>query len=136
MKKLALTITALTCALGVSQSAHAYIGVQQQCREYTRTIYVGGRPQQGYGTACLQPDGSWQVVNEPEAIAPAPVVERVVVREPVYVPQPYYGYNSYYGSRGGLSISIGDSWGGHRHRHHHWDRHDNGRYGRNGHHWR
>jgi surface antigen len=33
------------------------------CREYQQTIYVGGRAQQGYGTACQQPDGSWQVVN-------------------------------------------------------------------------
>jgi surface antigen len=33
------------------------------CREYSQTIYVGGRQQSGYGTACQAPDGSWQVVN-------------------------------------------------------------------------
>lgn len=33
------------------------------CREYSHTIYVGGRPQEGYGTACRQPDGSWQIVG-------------------------------------------------------------------------
>ena len=33
------------------------------CREFTRTSYVGGRPQQGYGNACMQPDGSWQMVD-------------------------------------------------------------------------
>ncbi len=33
------------------------------CREYTHTIYVGGAPQEGYGRACRQPDGSWQIVN-------------------------------------------------------------------------
>lgn len=33
------------------------------CREYTQTIYVGGKQQSGYGTACQQSDGSWQVVN-------------------------------------------------------------------------
>ena len=33
------------------------------CREYQQTIVVGGQPQSGYGTACRQPDGSWQVVN-------------------------------------------------------------------------
>lgn len=32
-----------------------------QCREFTQTITVGGRIQQSYGTACLQPDGSWQM---------------------------------------------------------------------------
>jgi surface antigen len=24
---------------------------------------VGGKMQQGYGTACRQPDGSWRIVN-------------------------------------------------------------------------
>lgn len=33
------------------------------CREYQHTIYIGGRPQQAYGTACRQPDGSWQIVG-------------------------------------------------------------------------
>jgi surface antigen len=33
------------------------------CREYQQTIYVGGKQQSGYGTACQQPDGSWKVVN-------------------------------------------------------------------------
>lgn len=35
----------------------------QYCREYQSTIHVGGRLQQGYGTACQQPDGSWRVVQ-------------------------------------------------------------------------
>lgn len=33
------------------------------CREYSQTIYVEGRSQTGYGTACQNPDGSWQMVN-------------------------------------------------------------------------
>ncbi len=33
------------------------------CREYQQTIVVGGKSQNGYGTACQQPDGSWEVVN-------------------------------------------------------------------------
>lgn len=33
------------------------------CREYTQTIYVGGKQQSGYGTACQQSDGSWQIVK-------------------------------------------------------------------------
>lgn len=33
------------------------------CREYQTTATIGGRPQQVYGTACRQPDGSWQQVN-------------------------------------------------------------------------
>ena len=35
----------------------------QHCREYQSTLSVGGMPQPSYGTACLQPDGSWRVVN-------------------------------------------------------------------------
>lgn len=33
------------------------------CREYQATLRVGNRPQPGYGQACMQPDGSWQVVD-------------------------------------------------------------------------
>jgi surface antigen len=33
------------------------------CREYQSTSTIGGRPQQTYGTACRQPDGSWQIMN-------------------------------------------------------------------------
>lgn len=33
------------------------------CREYQATITVGGQQQQSFGTACLQPDGSWRIVN-------------------------------------------------------------------------
>jgi len=33
----------------------------QYCREYRQTIIVGGEQNQAYGTACRQPDGSWQI---------------------------------------------------------------------------
>lgn len=33
------------------------------CREYQVHGTVGGRTQDVYGTACLQPDGSWEIVN-------------------------------------------------------------------------
>jgi surface antigen len=33
----------------------------QYCREYQQTITVGGEKHQAYGTACRQPDGSWQI---------------------------------------------------------------------------
>jgi surface antigen len=35
----------------------------QYCREYSHTVYVGGQPQRAYGTACRQPDGSWEIVG-------------------------------------------------------------------------
>ncbi len=33
------------------------------CREFTQQITVAGKTQQGYGTACRQPDGTWKIVN-------------------------------------------------------------------------
>ena len=33
------------------------------CREYTLDARIGGNIEQIYGTACRQPDGSWQVQN-------------------------------------------------------------------------
>ncbi|MCE2927285.1 MAG: hypothetical protein LW823_06575 [Rickettsiales bacterium] len=33
------------------------------CREYQARATVGGRTQDTYGTACLEPDGSWEIVN-------------------------------------------------------------------------
>lgn len=35
----------------------------QYCREYRSTANVAGKNQQIYGTACRQPDGSWQVMS-------------------------------------------------------------------------
>lgn len=35
----------------------------QYCREYSQTINVGGRVEEGYGRACRQPDGTWQIVQ-------------------------------------------------------------------------
>ncbi len=35
----------------------------QPCREFTTTVNIGGQPQQGYGTACRQADGSWKIVQ-------------------------------------------------------------------------
>jgi hypothetical protein len=63
------------------------------CREFQRTIVIGGREEQGYGTACRQPDGTWRIVSGQTAAAPT-VVQRstVYVRE---VPRPYYSYPYY-----------------------------------------
>ncbi len=91
MKTALLTMAALT-ALTFAAPAMADDGY---CREYTRTIYVGGYQKQGYGTACLQPDGSWQIVaentyssgnnNNNYYAQPMPVMQQTyVVREPVY----------------------------------------------------
>jgi surface antigen len=33
------------------------------CREYQTVVTVGGNQQSGYGTACYQPDGSWEIID-------------------------------------------------------------------------
>ena len=33
------------------------------CREYQQSVTVGGELQSAYGTACRQPDGSWEIIG-------------------------------------------------------------------------
>lgn len=33
------------------------------CREYSQSVMIDGRPQETYGTACLQRDGAWHIVQ-------------------------------------------------------------------------
>ena len=35
----------------------------RECREFLQTVTIGGRSEQAYGTACRQPDGSWEIVS-------------------------------------------------------------------------
>jgi len=35
----------------------------QVCREFNQTIFIGGRSETAYGTACRQPDGTWKIVS-------------------------------------------------------------------------
>ena len=32
------------------------------CREFQQSVTIGGKTEQAYGTACMNPDGSWEVV--------------------------------------------------------------------------
>ena len=34
------------------------------CREFLQEVTIAGNQEQAYGTACLQPDGAWKVVND------------------------------------------------------------------------
>lgn len=47
---------------GTVSPGRSYKSAQGYCREYQQTVYIGGEPQQAYGTACRQPDGQWQVM--------------------------------------------------------------------------
>lgn len=35
----------------------------QYCREYQQLVSIGGQEEVAYGTACRQPDGSWEIQN-------------------------------------------------------------------------
>ena len=69
-------------------------GQNQYCREYTRKVVIGNAQREAYGTACQQPDGSWQIMNQ--ASGPPPVSGAVV--DPTYqpVPPPPVGANVTY----------------------------------------
>jgi surface antigen len=44
-------------------AAYYDASVGSYCREYTQEIRIDGRVQESYGTACLQPDGTWRVAR-------------------------------------------------------------------------
>ncbi|HRC26474.1 MAG TPA: hypothetical protein PKX87_03485 [Alphaproteobacteria bacterium] len=77
-------------SLGAPQTAKAQ---EAYCREYTRTVWIGGQARESYGTACLKPDGAWETVSERpqnlpfesrfEARYEPDFSDPVVLREPV-----------------------------------------------------
>ncbi len=111
-KTLSIALGALSMGMLFSATAAE---AAPYCREYTKNVTVGGRVQQSYGTACQQPDGSWQVVNEQAngnvgynyGYNPAPTrVDYVIDNRPIYVaPRPVFRQPSvyintgYYGGR-------------------------------------
>ncbi|HXV23037.1 MAG TPA: hypothetical protein VED46_02145 [Alphaproteobacteria bacterium] len=47
----------------VSVLRDGYSTTGRYCREFQQVVTIGGRSERAYGTACQQPDGSWQVVS-------------------------------------------------------------------------
>jgi len=35
----------------------------RHCREFQQSVTIGGKTEQAYGVACLQPDGAWEIVQ-------------------------------------------------------------------------
>ena len=110
---------------GRDRGHDGYKGDRPYCREYTRTVRVGGFTQQAYGTACLQPDGSWKIAGED-----------IARRNFVYIDQPqgfYYRSGRHYIARSDLRFHNHDKWDTWHHhddrrgrghdRHDHHDRH-------------
>jgi surface antigen len=49
---------------GTTHINHTYQNKEgRYCREFTQKIYVGNKESEGYGTACRQPDGAWEIVS-------------------------------------------------------------------------
>ena len=97
------------------------------CREFTKTVTIGGTQQQAYGTACRQPDGTWKLAQQeaPAIGAALPPPSPQALPRVVYVyPEPYYRPRpSYYEPYGWRPYRPGPSFGfgygfGHGHRHH------------------
>ena len=83
-----------------------------QCREFQRTITIGGKTEKAYGTACRQPDGTWKEVDKGSATPPPP---RQAQAEPDNS-FPYQGYpRRYLGPGAGpfyFGLGIGSHGGG------------------------
>lgn len=47
----------------VTPTRDGYSASGRYCREYQQKIMVDGQEQTAYGTACRQPDGSWEIVG-------------------------------------------------------------------------
>lgn len=86
------------------------------CREYTQTIKIGKAVQKAYGTACRQPDGSWQLMPSGgrPGTQPAPPINYVVRDESVYYMPPYPAFDvQIFGN-----YRRGEKHGGYWHGHH------------------
>ena len=99
MKKLSLLALAVATQVLLSTAAQAQTVMmaapgQPYCREYTQIVKIGSTQQKGYGTACLQPDGTWQMTPAaaPVVVQPAPPPQNTtyIIRENpvVYGPPP------------------------------------------------
>jgi hypothetical protein len=76
----------------VVQTTTEYVGQQSYCREFTQTFTIAEQTQRGYGTACLQPDGSWQIQSSQTANSlntqQPQAIQYVVRDQSVYVVPP------------------------------------------------
>lgn len=84
---------------------------QQNCREFQKTVTIGGQSQKAFGTTCQQPDGSWKIVSPEEASPPPAPPVAAAPAYPAY-PYAYYPYPGYvYGPP--VAVGLGFGWGWH-----------------------
>lgn len=63
MRQKLLLLGALAGITPVIAVLPARANSEDYCREYTKTVMLGGQRQHAYGMACYKPDGSWEIVN-------------------------------------------------------------------------
>lgn len=80
---------------------------QDYCREFSRDVRIGDRIQPGYGTACMQPDGSWKIKSDDNPRAQLQE-GRQTRSGTVYYQQPRTGY---YVERPSTRIYSSESYG-------------------------
>lgn len=134
-------------SLGAEKEAQAYDQRQgTYCREYTKTVTIGRKRTEAYGTACMQGNGQWEIVSasNPEvyddpgsrvilgrqAVVPNYYPQQVVYTVPVtryvYLNKPVYPVAYYRPTK----WKHDSRWDNHRHHRGHghghgrgWDRH-------------
>ena len=138
VKFLAGTALMLAALVGFSGQSRADSG--EYCREYTRTVYIGNQREEAYGTACLRPDGQWEIVDEDRArpVNYAPAIKQT---RTVYVPSPTQVV--YYNRQPTRLVFVGNKHYKNNYRYYkpvrydrHNDRHDRGRGRGHGHYHR
>ncbi len=102
MKKylLALTLAILFtvgCANATIIPVQVQTTTQPYCREFTQTKTIGSETQAGYGTACLQPDGTWEIQKPATTANTNNNLNYIIREERVYVapPRPYTVLQAY-----------------------------------------
>lgn len=121
------------------------------CREYSKTISIGGRLEVGYGRACRQPDGAWEVMGLSAGNEDSRRVVGEYIRDDLYArgerrvifidrpvavyeePETYYYVSRpryYYPAR---PVFYGKPWREDRRWHGHDDDHHDGRHRGRGH---
>ncbi|MCC7260720.1 MAG: hypothetical protein IT567_06780 [Alphaproteobacteria bacterium] len=78
--KSSFLLPAMALLASVVTSPAAQASATSYCREFNRDIVIDGRMQAGYGIACLQPDGSWEIQPSAQTL-PYPRNDNVVIYE-------------------------------------------------------
>src|SRR3984957_17139109 len=89
------------CAPQVAPSAAAPAPGEPQSEppnshEFTVQVVVGGQPQQAFGQACQQPDGSWRITQDTPGL---PQQVYTLPPQAIYLspyPEPYYWWDPWF----------------------------------------